>query len=321
MGKIILDFINAHFWVFYLFTIAASAYFLADGTSELVAAELFAELRQGKRDSNNTSKTLTHSGETYRFEKKSGLPILERNIFDSVTGPVSPYADVEQEWEEEEDLEDEDLPLIPCEENTLKLLATVVSSCSPNWSFVTVSDGKEKSLHRMGDKAGDREVSWISWRYLFLKGPDDICYIDLFGEENLSCKNRKKRSPRKAQASIQKDDFKNGIRVVSQNERIVDRSLVDKIMGDPIKFMKGSRFRPHRKDGKIVGFRLRRMSSKSPLSLLGAKRGDVINGINGIQLTSMDKALQAYQRLKSTDDLVFYITRRGKPMELKIAIQ
>jgi type II secretory pathway component PulC len=70
-----------------------------------------------------------------------------------------------------------------------------------------------------------------------------------------------------------------------------------------------------------VGFRLRRVQWGSPLEKLGAKRGDIIHSVNGINLTGVDKALMAYQGLRSDNQLVFHITRRGKPVDLKINIR
>lgn len=63
------------------------------------------------------------------------------------------------------------------------------------------------------------------------------------------------------------------------------------------------------------------MRSNSLISALGVKKGDVIREVNGIQLTSMDKILQAYQRLKTQDELRFSISRRGRPVELDIQIR
>jgi hypothetical protein len=212
---------------------------------------------------------------------------------------------------------------VPCDNTKVRLLATVVSEEVPEWSFASVIENGEKSLRRIGDQAGQRVVSWISWKYLFLEGEEDYCYVDLFSEENISPpkKRKKRRRSRPSRRAARREELKKGVKVVSKNERIVDRELVDKMINNPNRLMRGLRFRPYRKRGEVVGYKLRRLSSRSPLSLLGAKKGDVIKEINGVEITSVDKALLAYQKLNSTDDFVFSISRRGKPMELKISIQ
>lgn len=301
-----------------LFTLATTSYFLAHGTNVLLAAEL------------TTAFSVEHPAKFARGETElkgepppkaqSGRPILDRNFFDSVTGPIDPDAALELPQETiEPKSDDEPLPVVPCDSAKFRLLATVFSARDFNRSFATISQGKEKMLRRIGDEVGEREVAWISWKHVFLEGPEDVCYVDLFGEENLHPKKQKRPARKPKPSQKKKED--NGIEIVSATERIVDRRLVQEVLGDPTKFARGFRFKPYRKKGKVVGYLLRRTNSRSPLSLLGAKRGDVINKINGIALTSMDKALQAYQKLRSANNLTFSITRRGKPMDLKIAIR
>jgi general secretion pathway protein C len=109
--------------------------------------------------------------------------------------------------------------------------------------------------------------------------------------------------------------------VVSPFERVVDRDLIDRAFKNPSKFARSVRVRPYKRQGEIVGFRLRRVKRNSPLYLLGARKGDIVHSVNGVDLTSVNDALAAYQRLREQSSLVFDITRKGRPEELKIHVQ
>jgi len=101
----------------------------------------------------------------------------------------------------------------------------------------------------------------------------------------------------------------------------VDRRVVDQALANPTQFARSVRVRPYKKDGEVTGFRLRRIKKGSPLELLGAQKGDIIHSVNGIDLTSVDKALAAYQNLRSDSKLTFQITRKGRPQDLTINIR
>ncbi len=309
--------LTKYFWVLNLITLAVMAFFLADGTSEIVAtkvAKVLPEVHEKPKIAQRSRMTPS------RFlAPQNGNPILERNIFDSITGPIT---DVEDDViEDDPPLDKDGLPLVPCPTGKYKLLATVASQHSVEWSFASVAVGKDRMLYRIGDTLDNREVSGITWRYLFLMGSSDECYVDMFDDGKggrTVARTTPKTSPEK---SGKDDDFKNKIQSVSDTEKNIDRSVVDNLLSDPTKFIRSVRVRPHRENGKVVGFKLRRFKSGSPLELLGAKRGDIIHSVNGSELTSVDKALSAYQGLRSSGDLTFSLTRGGKPMEIKVNIR
>ncbi|MCP4679075.1 MAG: hypothetical protein GY854_27010 [Deltaproteobacteria bacterium] len=308
--------LTKYFWVLNLVTLAAVAILLADGTSEIIATKisgLFPTIEQP------TTPIRAIPRSRNRWSSPNGSAILDRNIFDSTYGPVSDVVEDPVETMGPEPIEG-DLPIVPCTETSIKLLATVASRYDISWSFASITEGSESRLCRVGDELDNRVVSGITWRYLFLMGTSDECYIDLFGDQK-NVKNKPKRPKRAAKTKTKKDDLKNGIQSVSDTEKVVDRALVDSMLSDPTKFVRSVRVRPHKQNGKVVGFKLRRFRADSPLALLGAKRGDIIHSVNGKDLTSVDKALGAYQGLRSANDLTFSITRGGKPMDIHVGIR
>ena len=307
--------LTKYFWILNLATLALVAYLLAGGTGQLLAAtvadilpeEPSAERGDGPRRPTRSVKPM---------RQRNGDDILARNIFDSTFGPVTP-ADVEIGDDLPAVSTDGDLPLVPCTDGKYQLLATVASSRDPAWSFATVAVNNEQELYRVGDAIDDRTVSNITWRYLFLRGSTDECYLDLFaGPEDKPKPKRVSLSSRGRKPG----DLASGIQVDGPNERTVSRSLVDQALANPAQFARSVRVRPYKRNGEVQGFRLRRIKRGSPLEMLGAKKGDIIHSVNGVDLTSVDKALAAYQGLRSESQLQFDITRRGKPQTLTINI-
>lgn len=54
---------------------------------------------------------------------------------------------------------------------------------------------------------------------------------------------------------------------------------------------------------------------------IGVQNGDVLKSINGIELSSPDKALEAYSRLRNANKLTLDIVRRGKKESLEYTIE
>lgn len=70
---------------------------------------------------------------------------------------------------------------------------------------------------------------------------------------------------------------------------------------------------PESRFGEVVGVRLLRAPPGGSLQRLGFEAGDVLQTVNGYELASPDRALEAYAKLRSTDRYVAVVERRGVP--------
>ena len=84
---------------------------------------------------------------------------------------------------------------------------------------------------------------------------------------------------------------------------------------------KGARVVPSVQNGKPNGFKLYAIRPNSAYAKLGLTNGDTLSSINGFELTSADKALEVYTKLREATRLSVEITRRGKPMTLNYSIR
>jgi general secretion pathway protein C len=313
--------LTKYFWIFNIVALTLVAFFLAQGSGEIASSSIEKLLpKPEERQKKKTPRKNRRSRRTATIPPK-GDTILSRNIFDSETGPIPRYPELEKtDMDDSETLVTPDgLPIVPCSDNSIKLVSTVASRENLAWSFATVLASGKTRMYRMGDELINRKVSGITWRYMFLRGTTDECYMDMFADPNQ--KTPTPRRPTSPMMPPPPGGGDNRIQKISDTESVIERSMVNELLSNPTQFIRSVRVRPHREGGKVVGYKLRRFRSNSPLAKLGAQKGDIIHAVNGVELNSVDKALGAYQSMRSANDLTFSITRGGKPMDLKVSIR
>jgi general secretion pathway protein C len=85
--------------------------------------------------------------------------------------------------------------------------------------------------------------------------------------------------------------------------------------------MRQARIVPEQENGRVVGIRLMGVRPDSLLSTLGMQNGDRLQTINGFEMASPEKALEAYARLRTADKLTISLNRGGKAMNLDYDIR
>jgi general secretion pathway protein C len=105
------------------------------------------------------------------------------------------------------------------------------------------------------------------------------------------------------------------------NSFVIDKNLVEKALLNPMAVAKGARVVPSLKNGKPDGFKLYAIRPGSVFARLGLANGDTLQSINGFELTSVDKVLEVYTKLREATSLEVEITRRGKPLLLRYSIR
>ncbi|RLA82805.1 MAG: hypothetical protein DRG78_06150 [Epsilonproteobacteria bacterium] len=101
----------------------------------------------------------------------------------------------------------------------------------------------------------------------------------------------------------------------------IKREDINLYQKDISKIWKDISIKEIRKDGKIDGFKINRISSKSIFNDLGLKKGDIIKGVNNIIIESYADAFKLYRKLDNTDNLQFTILRDNETMEMEYEIK
>ncbi len=305
--------------------LAIQAYFVGSGVSALVGSSLIATPAGATRDASGGE----HPREP---ERPSAQPILARNPFDSVTGPLLPKAGGESQARRPPRVVD---PLAAPKCSGVRVDATTEST-DPRWSMAVLQGPKDKHgrVRRVGHEVAGKLVAYIGFNprerspAVWLTGDEGLCQSLLFDEDKQpAVKPKPKPKPRKpprrrvrTPPALPKN-VSDKIRSISATEYDVDRSVVDVVMRDYSKLMRGVVVKPVLEKGRVVGLRLSRSTPQSLLGRLGLKNGDIIKSINGFALTSPDKALQAYARLRTADDLDLEIVRGGKATTIDVHVK
>lgn len=313
-----------------LATLALCAFFLAQGTTRVLAAELLGDGAPAKVKP--PARVASSSPEFLR--RRDPAIILRRNIFDSERGdltaeplpetPVGPDGEPLEEW-------DPNRPAPKCT-GKLKLVGSVMNPDAPDWSFAAIagsSDGKTMLYRKGSDVDGSRILAVNSWNVL-MTGTGGVCQLPMFDEEEATGRPRPSAASKPTPTSSARDarkagltdeELTEGIEKISDTKFNLQRSMVDKVLANQGSLMKSARVIPHEENGRVVGVKLYGIRRNSLLGRLGIRNGDMLRTINGFDMTSPDTALEAYSRLRSADKLTLAVKRQNKEMTIDYNIE
>jgi general secretion pathway protein C len=97
--------------------------------------------------------------------------------------------------------------------------------------------------------------------------------------------------------------------------------MLNEKLNDLESLARQARVIPHYRDGKPQGFKLVGVRPGSLYSHIGIRSGDVLKAVNGDEISSPNKALEMYEKLKNSSNVTLEIERRGRPISLDYKIQ
>ena len=315
--------LKKNFWAVILVLVGVVAFLNAEGVMQLVGAALAAD-DKALATPPPSAKVLA-ANNTASQHATNAEPILSRNPFDSVTGPLNKVVVDESVDTPAPDLTDpEHAP--PCD--GVKVLV-IAASADPDWSFAAFSGaaGDAKSvLRRRGGEVGNKTVKFIGWDRVWMTSGSSLCQAEMFKPPVVAgaaptAAPAPMPPPAAGGAGGVDPAIAKGIVKVSGNEFNVDRGVVDKILENQAELMRQARIVPEQENGKMVGIRLFGVRPETLLGVLGMENGDRLQTINGFDMTSPEKALEAYARLRTADHLTIQINRRGQNQNLDYNIK
>jgi general secretion pathway protein C len=325
--------LKRYFAAVILALVAASAYFQASGITQLVGASFAADERSLAAIPSASPKPQKPMAEGTGDHATSARALLDRNPFDSVTPrpldavPVDPDAgavviDLEHS---------ENAPVC----DGVKALLIISSPTAPTWSMAALSGAgsPQTKLVRVGDELGGRVLQIIDWHRVVLSQGSSLCQVMMFRNEKAAAAAASALAaaappapPAGAAAVVGGTtalpaDIASKIQRVSPTEMNVDRQVVDKILENQAELMRSARIVPEQENGKVVGIRLFGIRPDTLLGTLGIENGDRLQQINGFDMASPEKALEAYARLRTADHLTVQVNRRGQNVNLDFNIK
>jgi general secretion pathway protein C len=225
---------------------------------------------------------------------KSGQAILDRNPFDSVTGPLRGSPSSVRALAPATNAADP-LSWPSCQDVEVVI---VTESSDRWWSLATLrSPGETRPrLKRVGDGFADKQVAFIGYNpkqqapSVWLQGAGTLCQAMLF-----------RRPPEPANPA----------------PTLVAPSFVGQ---SPMAQLRSLRVVPEQNASKLVGLRLFGIRPSSLLGTVGLRNGDRLESINGFSVASPEKALEAYARLRTAGRLHLRLERAGRPLEIDLNV-
>lgn len=229
-------------------------------------------------------------------------PIVERDLFDTkATVEVAPKT-VDVEALEQTSLQ-------------LKLWGTVTGP--PEEAYAVIEEGgkRDQNLFRVGDSIQNATVKLILREKVILnvEGKDEVLEI----EKTVG----KGKAPGRAVPGRSVAGRTPGQRPVSVQKITLRRNQIDSAIQDVSQLMNQVNIRPHFYQGQPDGMMLSRIKPNSLFMRMGLRNGDVITGVNGRDISSVDDALGFYENLKSADNVKLNLKRGGRQRTIEYSIK
>lgn len=305
------DLIKRYFWVLGAVVVLVCAVFAAKATGSILEAKFLGDPAKGPKvtavsHAADKPVTPTHS--------KDGAQLSARNIFCSACTPAEPTVTST----DPSSIQNTSLPL--------ELLATSVGYTKET-SYATIinRDSQKQGLYKVGDAVpgATGTVKDIKYKYVDFENSGHLERVTLGGVVPVAAPAVAVAAP--ADTGEKKDDMEvavdAGIKKIDDTTFEIDKGLIAKVTENPMAFMKGARVVPAMKNGKPEGIKLYAIRPNSPYGKLGLQNGDTLTSVNGFELTSVDKGLEIYTKLREASALELEVTRRGKPVTIKYSIK
>ncbi|MFO7557320.1 MAG: type II secretion system protein N [Desulfobacterales bacterium] len=187
----------------------------------------------------------------------------------------------------------------------LKLWGTIISSGSKSCAVIEESGGRQRKTPQKLFYTGDSVQGATIQKIL-----DEKVILNLDGENEI----------------LEMEEFRNQIRrlgryrapkrPVAQRKIVLRRSQVDNAMSDLNTLMKQILVSPHRD-----GIRISRIRPRSIFRKMGIRNGDIITGVDGRRIQSVDSALKIYDELRSSSKVSLQLKRRGREQTINYHIR
>ena len=210
-------------------------------------------------------------------------PIVKRNLFNTNKDADSKPASIKIETLKQTELK-------------LKLWGTVSGLGGQTYAVIEEAKSRQQNLYKVGDAVQNATVKMVFREKVILSvnGQDEVLEI-----EEMRGRAVERRPPRV-------------IRKSRRQNITLKRSQIERSVENVNELMKQVKIRPHTENGQAAGLMLSSIQRGSIFRRMGLRSGDIITGVNGSSLVSVDDALKLYENLKSSSNMSIEIKRRGR---------
>jgi general secretion pathway protein C len=303
------DLIKRYFWVLGGIAVMVCAVFAAKATNHVIEAKYL-------RDPDHAPKLPlvlpTTVAPVKQLRTKDGTPFAQRDMFCSeCTPPVTVATSTDSS-----SIQETSLPL--------SLLATNVG-LEDDDSYATIinTSNQHQGAYSIGDPipGATGKVTEIHYKYVEFENSGHIERLSLAGATPPVVAKNDTPAAGEGSGDDMQAMIDGGIKKIDDNHYEISKDLVDKVLLNPMGFTKGARVVPAMANGKPNGFKLYSIRPGSVYAKLGLENGDTLSSINGMDLTTAEKALEVYTKLRDATTLEVGLTRRNKPDTITYSIR
>jgi len=198
----------------------------------------------------------------------------------------------------------------------LKLWGTVTGQDRRAYAVIEDTKTRKQQLYHLGDSIQDATVKLILRQKVVLSVGDRD---EILGMEEIGAAKRGRESPRvarKAAASPPKMPVSSYPRQLTLKSDQIESALenLDQLMEQ-------ARIRPHIEDGKPSGISITGIKPNTIFRKMRLRNGDIITGVNGDPIETVDDAMKIFGDLTSTPEVQVEIKRRGRKRVLNYKIE
>ncbi len=301
--------LRKYLWIVDLVVVGLCAVFLGFAASSAFESKFFASMPQTR-----SVPRAFRATDSEQIRSKGTDDILNRNIFCHSCPPILKGPEVKPA----------EPTVVEPTKTSLPLQLLVVNFAPPPWgtlySTAVLRDNDDKMVgaFRIGNKVKGATIIGIDETRVHLDNAGKPEFIDLLDDTPAASGSSRATAaatePTPAPAAARDDvtdALKNGIKKTGENTYEITRSTLETVLGNMSLLSRSARIVPEIRDGKAAGFRLYSVRPEGPFALIGMQNGDVISVINGLEITSPEKALEVYAKLKSASHLSVGLERNG----------
>lgn len=234
--------------------------------------------------------------------------IARRNIFNSSTETVA--TEPKTETVDIEKLKETDLKL--------KLWGTVTGQDKRAYAVIEDTKAREQNLYRAGDSIQNAIVKLILREKVVLRVADRDEILAM--EEIRASKGFRSGSRRSERTSSRNQPQKLPVSSYPRKIRLKS-SQIEKAMENLGEIMQQANLRPHIVDGQAAGISITGIKPNAIFRRMRLRNGDVITGVNGDSIESVEDAIKVVEQLSSGSDIQLQIKRRGREQTLDYSIE
>ncbi len=279
-----------------LLLVAAAVFICVDLFYDLVSAKLHSfapghnmpEIRENQKQARDSEGRRTESSQFDNYAS-----VVERDLFKTEQAPRPKET---MDASELEELEKTQL--------NLTLWGTITGTDKKSYAVIEEKSKRKQALYQQGDTIEQAFIKMILRKKVVLTvdGKDEILEM-----EELEDHSGRVSEPAETRISDPREPPGD----TSPRTVNVAREDIDSAMQDINNLMRQVRIRPYFENGQPSGIMLSGIQKSSIFSEMGLESGDIVKGVNGRQIRSVEDAMSFYENLKSSSEVELEIQREG----------